>query len=174
MKKNIKRIMGVVYIILAIFVTKFLLDRNDFGVFETNSSYYVSNSAIKEYSNTSLVKFDRSNDYSDLIGEKVYYFNDDGMLKDEMLESFDKENKTFNIGGVTYKISNMLGKPSNGYAVLGALLSFFTTKIVYLLLVILPVFLLLVYEVYLLVIYLKNGKNGKDLKNDKMDKKNKE
>ncbi len=172
MKGKIIAVVGVIYVILSVFVTKFLLDRNDYGVFETNDNYYVSDKTIDEYSNGSLVKFAKMDDYSSLVNEKVYYFNEGKQLKSATLGAYDKDEKVFTIESTNYNVENLLGKPSNGYILIGAILSFLTTKVFYLLFIIIPVVFLLIYEIYLLSIYIRGGKNRKEANDEKKAGKN--
>ena len=173
MKNKLITIIGIIYVILAIFVTKFLLDRNDFGVFETKDNYYAYNTAISECGKTSLVSFPKVSDYGNFLNEEVYYFADDNILKKGVVVSYSPEENTFTVQNDSYSVNNLLGKPEKGYLLLGVLLCFLTTRFVYLVLIIIPVFILLVYEVYLLFVYLKKGKTRKDLK-DETIKENKE
>ena len=167
MKNKVITVLCIIYVILAIFVTSFLLTRNEFRVFELNDSYYIYNPAITEFNKTSLVHFERKEDYGYLAGEEVYYFDNDKILKKETMISFSKEDKKFSVQGGEYEISHLLGKPDRGLFLIGSILGFLTTKFVYLVFIIIPVFILLIYEVYLLFIYLKKGKHGKDLENEK-------
>ncbi len=172
MKGKIIAIIGVIYVILSVFVTKFLLDRNDYGAFETNDNYYVCDKVIEEYSKGSLVKFTKMDDYSALVNEKVYYFDEDKTLKSAELVAYDKDEKIFTIGDINHSSDSLLGKPTKGYALVGAIISFLTTKVFYLLFIIIPVVFLLIYEIYLLTIYFRNGKNRKEANNEKMVGKN--
>ena len=167
MKSKLITVVGLIYVVLAIFVTKFLLDRNDFGVYELGDSYYMYNSSIVEFNKTSLVHFEKKGDYGNLVGEEVYYFNNDKILKKDELLSFSKDDKSFTVQSGEYGLENFLGKPDRGYFLLGSLLGFFTTKAVYLCLIIIPVFILLVYEVYLLFVYIKKDKKRKVLDDGK-------
>ena len=163
MKGKVLAVIGIVYIILSVFVTKFLLDRNDYGVFETKDNYYICNEAIKEYGSTTLVKFNKNADYTTMINEKVYYF-DESEIKNDTLAAYDKDGKVFTIGDTNHEIDSLLGKPEKGYALVGGLLNFLTTKIFYLIFIIVPVVCLLVYEIYLLVKYIRNGKDNNNEK----------
>ena len=171
MKGKVFAIICVIYVILSVFVTKFLLDRNDYGVFETKDNYYVCNSKIEEYSGTALVKFNKLDDYNKISNEKIYYF-DEKELKSGTLTSYDKEEKVFTVDENNYSVENLLGKPSNGYFLIGSLLSFLTTKVFYLIFIIIPVLILLIYEIYLLVKYVRNNKERKGSNNEKIVEKN--
>lgn len=171
MKRKILTVIGIIYIILSVFVTKFLLDRNDYNVFETENTYYYCNSAIKEYGSTHLVEFDKHEDYTSLIGKNVYYFDANKELKNDILEGYNKEENYFTIGDTNHDVDRLLGIPKRSYFLLGSIINLLTTKIFYLIFVIIPVAFLLVYEIYLLVLYVRNSKNRRD-NNEKVTNKN--
>lgn len=162
MKGKIITIIGVIYVILSVFVTKFLLDRNENNVFETEKAYYYCNSEIKEYGSTHLVKFDKLDDYSSLVGNDVYYFDTNKQLKNGKLESFDKKENVFSINETNHTVDNLLGVPKKGYFLLGSVINVLTTRVFYLIFIIIPIAFLFVYEIYLLSIYVRNSKNRRD------------
>ena len=161
MKVKIITVVGIIYVLLSIVVTKFLLDRNDYGAFETGSNYYICNKEIKEFGSTNLVQFEKSDDYSSLINNKVYYFDESKNLKNDVLVGYDKEGKVFTIGEEKHNIEQLLGVPKKGYFLLGIIINFLTTKVFYLIFIIVPVAFLFVYEIYLLVDYIRGNKNRK-------------
>ena len=167
MKGKLIVIIGIIYVILSVVVTKFLLDRNDYGAFETSSNYYVYSDKIEEYSNTSLVKFSKENDYTSLINKKVYYYNDDKEIQSDILTDYNKDEKIFTINDTNYNVEKMLGIPSKGYLLLGVIINFLTTKLFYLIFIIIPVTILLIYEIYLLFVYIRNGKSRKSDNNER-------
>ena len=168
MKKKLITIVGIIYVILAAFVTKFLLDKNEFGVFETKNNYYVYSDELDNYSKSSLVRFEKNINYNDLINEKVYFFNEEKKIKSDVLKSIDDNGAVFTINETKYNIANLLGKPNNSYVFLGTLLNILTSKVFYLLFIIVPMAFLLIFEIYLFVIYIRNSKDGKDSNNAKI------
>ena len=174
MKKKLLIIVFVIYIIIALFATKALLDRNEHNVFVTKNNYYICNEKIKEYDESSLVRFDKNANFEKMVSEEVYYFDDNNELKYDKLTEYDKEKRIFKIDSSNYDISNLLGKPDRAYQLVGSILNVLTSRAFYLIFVIIPIFGLFIYEIYLLVIYMSHNKDGKDNDNDeKTNKKNK-
>ena len=166
MKRKSFLICGIIYTIIALIITGFLLIRNEYGVFETKNSYFLCDEAITEYRASSLVKFDKKiND--EKVDKEVYYFDENKNIKKDSLESFNQDEKVFTVNNSNYNYDNFLGIPSASFWGIGAIINFFTKKFVYLLFVIIPVTLLLGYEIYLLYLYIKNNKNKRELENEK-------
>ncbi len=168
MKRKVLIVIGIIYVLLTIMVTKFLLDKNKFGVYETKNNYFICSELIKEYPKTSLVRFSKNVDYTSLINDKVYYFDESKELKYDVLKSIEDDGMVFTINETKYNIDNLLGKANASYILLGGLLNFLTTKVFYLVFIIIPMTLLLIYEIYLFVAYIRNGKVGKDSNNAKI------
>lgn len=170
MKGKIISVIGIIYIVLSVFVTKFLLDRNDYNVFETQNSYYYCNSEIKEYGATHLVLFEKMDDYTPIVGKNIYYFDANKELKNGVLASYDKDEKVFTIDDTNHSVENLLGVPKKGYFLLGTIINVLTTKVFYLIFIIVPVAFLLVYEIYLLILYVRNNKNRRDSNEENVNK----
>ena len=47
MKKKLLIVSFVIYLVIVLIATKALLDRNEYGVFETKNDYYICNEKIK-------------------------------------------------------------------------------------------------------------------------------
>ena len=167
MKKRILLIIGSLYIIFAIIITIFLFNKNEYGIYETKNSYFICNEAITEYSNSTLVKFDKNNKIESFIDRKIYYLDNNKEVKKEKVESYDKKQDIFMINDVPYESKYFLGQPSRGYILVGTLIKFLNNKIPYLIFIIIPVVLLLIFEIYLLIRYMKKKKDNKDEKDTK-------
>ena len=171
MKKKLLIVSFVIYLVIVLIATKALLDRNEYGVFETKNDYYICNEKIREYDNSSLVHFDKNANYEKLIGEDVYYFDKNSELQSGKLALYDKENKVFNANSITYEIDKLLGRPDKAYQIVGSLLNIITSRAFYLIFVIIPIIILFVYEIHLLMRYISREKDGKEMNNDKKTKK---
>lgn len=171
MKKKLLIVLFIIYAVIALFATKTLLDRNEHGVFVTKNNYYVCNEKIKEYDGSSLVHFDKNADYEKMIGEEVYYFNNNNELKYDKLATLDKEKGLFGIGDFNYDIGNLLGKPDKAYQLVGSILNIITSRAFYFIFIIIPILCLFIYEIYLLVNYVSLNKGGKDNDNEKKSEK---
>ena len=169
MKKKVLLVLFIIYIIIVLLVTKTLLDKNENGVFDTKNYYYVCNEKISEYDKSSLVRFNKNVDYEAMIDSEVYYYDDDKKLQSGKLSLYDKENETFTVNDVSYKKDRLLGKADKGYQFVGSLLNFLTSRVVYLILFIVPILALLVYEIVVFIKYcIKDKKTGN---NDEKKKK---
>ena len=167
MKKKVFIVSIVLYAIVVIIATKALLDRNEYGVFETKNNYYICNEKIKEYDASSLVHFDRNADYEKLVDEDVYYFDNNDKLQSGKLSSFDKESGVFSVLDVSYEKDKLLGRPDKAYQIVGSVLNIITSRAFYLIFVIIPVIGLFICEIYLFVKDLSHAKDGKERDNDK-------
>ena len=170
MKKKILVIALVIYALLVLISTKALLDRNEFGVFETKNNYYYSGE-IENYSSSSLLKFAKNVDFTKLVDENIYYFDKDRALKYDKLSSYDSEKETLTINGDSYKKYNILGVVDSECKVLGSLLNVITSKGFYFAFIIIPIVILFMFEIYLLFKYVDYNKNRKDNNNEKKPKK---
>ena len=170
MKKKILVIALVIYALLVLVSTKALLDRNDYGVFETKSNnYYVGE--VEGYSSSSLLKFAKNVDYEKLVDKDVYYFDRDKIIRNSKLTKYDSETETFTINGDNYKVNNFLGEVDKEYKTLGSILNVITSKGFYFIFIIIPIVVLFMFEIYLLVKYVDYNKNRKDNNNEKKQNK---
>lgn len=168
MKKKLLLVLGILYIMFAIIITIFLFKKNEYNVYETKNSYYICNSSITEYSDSSLVKFNKTDNIASMVDRKVYYFDKSNDIKKGKMESYNEKDNIFMIDDVPYEANHFIGLPSRSYILIGSAINFFTNKIAYLVCIIIPVVLLLVFEVYLLIRYIKRKKKGnKDEKDTK-------
>ncbi len=174
MKKKLFIGLLIVYIIIVLIATKALLDKNENNVFVTKNYYYLCSEKIKEYDKSSLVRFDRKVDYEKMVEEEVYYFDDSKELRTGKLQSYDKENATFNVDDVSYKLERLLGKPSKAYQFIGSVINVMTSRVFYLIFFIVPIIALFVYEINLFVKYLYRNESKKDNDEKRKDRKDKE
>lgn len=166
MKKKILVIALIIYALLVLASTKALLDRNEYGVFETKSNYYYSGE-VENYSKSSLLKFAKNVDYEKLVDKEIYYFDKDANLKYNKLTSYDSEKENFTINGEEYKKSNILGVVDSECKVLGSIANLITSKGFYFVFVIIPIVVLFMLEIYLLFKYVEFNKNRKGNNDEK-------
>ena len=153
MKKKLLVIALIIYAILVLISTKALLDRNEYGVFETNNNYYYSGE-VQNYSKSSLLKFAKNVDLEKLVDKEVFYFDKDRSLKYDKLAAYDKEKETLTINGENYKKFNFLGEVDHEYKVVGSLLNIITSKGFYFIFIIIPIVVLFMLEIYLFFKYI--------------------
>lgn len=170
MKKKVLIIALVVYALVVLISTKALLDRNEYGVFETKNNYYYSGK-VENYLESSLLKFSKNVDYSELVDKEIYYFNADANLALDKLVSYDAESEILEINGEKYKPRSILGVVNSEYKVIGSILNILTSKGFYFVFIIIPIVILFMYETYLLVKYFDYNKNRKDNTDEKKPKK---
>ena len=166
MKKKLLVIALIIYAILVLISTKALLDRNEYGVFETRNNYYYSGE-VQNYSKSSLLKFAKNVDLEKLVDKEVFYFDKDRSLKYDKLAAYDKEKETLTINGENYKKFNFLGEVDHEYKVVGSLLNLITSKGFYFIFIIIPIVVLFMLEIYLFFKYIDYNKNRKDNNNEK-------
>jgi len=166
MKKKMLVIALIVYALLVLVSTKALLDRNEYGVFETKNSYYYTGE-IKDYPKSSLLKFAKNVEYEKLVDHEVFYFDKDGALGFDKLASYNSEKEMFVLNGEEYKMNHFLGVVDSEYKMLGSFFDIITSKGFYFVFVIIPIVILFMFEIYLLFKYMDYNKNRKDNNNEK-------
>ncbi len=170
MKKKVLIIALVIYALIVLVSTKALLDRNEYGVFETKNNYYYSGK-VENYVESSLLKFSKNIEYDKLVDQDVYYINGDNALALGKVSSYDADSELFIINDENYKTRNVLGTVTSEYKVIGTLLNILTSKGFYFVFIIIPIVVLFMYETYLLIKYIDYNKNRKDNSDEKKPKK---
>ena len=166
MKKKILVIALIIYALLVLISTKALLDRNEYGVFETRGNkYYVGE--VEGYAKSSLLKFAKNIELDKLVDKDVYYFDRDKILRNDKLTKYDGETEVLTINGENYKKNNFLGEVDKEYKCLGSILNVITSKGFYFIFIIIPIVVLFMFEIYLLVKYVDYNKNRKGNNNEK-------
>ena len=148
-----------VFIILAIVISLFYFHREEDGKYKFSRTYYIHDKGIGDYSSSALVSFPIKGDYTNLIGQDVYYYDNNNLMKGNLV-SISPQDKRFVIGDSEYNIDNFLGAPSNGYPVFGSVLDFVTDKTVYICGILIPGILCILYEIYAFIIGFKEEKNN--------------
>lgn len=166
MKKKLLVIALIIYALLVLVSTKALLDRNEFGVFETKNNYYYSGE-VENYSKSSLLKFAKNVDLEKLIDKDVFYFDQNKVLQKGKLSAYDKEFDVPNVNGENIQKNNFLGVVDHEYKVLGSIFNVITSKGFYFIFIIIPIVVLFMLEIYLLFKYVDYNKNRKDNNNEK-------
>ena len=170
MKKKLLIVALVIYALMVLVSTKALLDRNEYGVFETKNNYYYSGK-VENYLESSLLKFAKNVDYDELMGQEVYYFNNDNKLALGKVAGYDGDSEIVVIDEENYKTKSVLGVVKSEYKVIGTILNILTSKGFYFVFIIIPIVVLFMYETYLLVKYIDYNKNRKDNSDEKKPKK---
>ncbi len=172
-KKFLKGLWGLVEVIIIIYVicmTAFLLCKNKYGFTQIGDMTYITiNEHLQSYlpetkENDLLMVKQNNKDIN--VGDKIYYYaveNNEYVIKtahvkeivisedDMALYQLDDEAKT------TIATTRVIGKYSAIYHNIGGVLDVLQSRIGFLLLVILPILLIFMYQIYALIIVIKYG-----------------
>lgn len=159
MKKIIIRLLISFYVLLTILFTIGLLVFNNKSFFATDKYYYL---VIKEnalnYKKGSLLVFDRIDNYNDLVGKEVYYFDQGNNINISVVDeitTLDNGEYNIEINRQLYKSDRILGKEvKSSCKELGEVLLFFTNPVFFFIMIIFPLVVLLCYEIYLYAKYM--------------------
>lgn len=169
--KKVLKIFGVIFIVLyalvAVTLTVCLLNYNDYNVTEFNnrSLVIVQDDDLRPDFNKGDLVVVYKNDFKDIkIGDKIFFYD---TYKDEIRinlgsvidkEVINKEETTFVMDG-EYSLSGeyVIGKASTSksYATLGTILSVLESRFGFLFIIIFPILILFIYEIYVFIKELK-------------------
>lgn len=177
MRKVLKCLLGIVEVIIIVYavsITTLLLSKNKFGYTQLGNNILVM---INEDNKENLTRFTKGDlaviskvNYNDVnVGDELYYFvteNDEYIIKAGIVASKNgdkasaiytfEENKELTIAS-----ERVIGSFSgHSYASIGGMLSFMESRIGFLITVILPIMVLFIYQVYNLIIGLKDDKKN--------------
>lgn len=161
MKKIVWSILGLVYILITVMITIFLLAHNDYNLAEIgDNTYFVIKNDNEKYDKGDLLLIDHTKSNNIAIGKDIFYYNTytDSMKVDIAkivdVEVISSKETTYLLDNDAYISSEyVIGSmddvrivPILGYIV-GALESTWG----YLLFIVLPLFLMFVFEIYSIV-----------------------
>ena len=164
MKKYIINILLLIYFVIAIPVTIILINYNDYNVTEFNeNTLIITNEILEEkYPKKSLLLI-KNNKVTDVkIGDTVIYYDtrySPVEIKCDKVSEIITDTNTYVIGADSVYVSKeyIIGNQDSVkiYPILGSIIKSLTSKWGYLLLIILPIFILFCLEAYLLIKELK-------------------
>lgn len=172
MKKIFKflfSIVGVVYVAVAVFTTAFLLNRNDYSVtqFGESSLFIVNEDEMQPYySDDTLLVIEKKANESIEIGEKIFYYD---TYSNEKVIKFNEVTKKEKITDVettfTTKDNSVLSSEyvigsestTTDYVLLGSVLNVLQSKWGFLFIIVFPLFLAFIYEIYAIVKEVREG-----------------
>lgn len=142
MKKIVLRTFLVIYLLFIVLTTFLLLKENEYKVsIIGNKSVFVLNNDLY----ISKLK----NKYN--VNEEIYYSNKRGKIYNSKIVAIENQNFILD-NNETIKEKNIAGtKKFVKLALVGFLYKIFTMKYVYLLVVILPIFISFIYEIYQII-----------------------
>lgn len=171
----------VVIIVYAIILTSFILSRNKYGYTQFGDYTFYNVSLIGETNIDNVKKGDllivkNSNDINK--GDLIYYyavFDDNYLIKSDVVLDVKKEDLTalYTVddgSNLTVSSNKVLGKYSSIYPKWGSVLTVLESRIGFLFLVLLPIIIVFIYQIYEFVIILRYEKVEDD-DDDDSDKK---
>ena len=163
MKVVLKFIIGIVvciYLVVVVFATGFLLNKNDYGVSKFLGKYLIvidDDSLSPDYKSHSLLVMDPVSNEDVEIGDKIFYY-DTYSTKHQIKYTKVTRKEKVNEDEVTYTLRDntlvsgqyVLGseKTVMSQSFLGKLLYILQSKWGFLLIVVFPLFLAFIYEIY--------------------------
>lgn len=159
MKKVVLNIFIFLYFILTVITTYCLLSYNKFNTVEFKDKYLLSaNKYLTDFDGTSLLVVTKDSNYE--IGEDVLYYDVNGnivtvkMNKIKNIEKVNEKESTIVLeNDLTLSSENVLGKKSKTttYAFIGAIFSLLTSRWGYLFIIIFPMLVAFIYEIFAIV-----------------------
>lgn len=175
----------VLIVVYVIFVTSCILCRNKFGFTQFGSYTLVSMNELRsnaldtEMGNLLVVKY--TTDIK--VGDVIYFYapdNEEYVINSLNVTAIRKDGNRYlyTVGdkGKTINSTRVLGKYANQYANLGTIKDTLESRLGFLLLVLLPIMIVFIYQIYQFVIAIKYNKNEEEVEEEEqvVDKEPKE
>ncbi|MDD3187242.1 MAG: hypothetical protein PHD02_02065 [Bacilli bacterium] len=165
-KKIILGILGVIFFGFAIIMTILLLGMNDYGVSQFGNTSLViipSDISSDNYTKGDLVVVESKKIGQLNVGDEIFTYKLDGsgavyIQLGEIGEVHTDEDAVTFVNGDTYSMKFVAGIATDKYSNLGTYMSIIESKWGFLFIVLVPSFLMFVWEFYALVIEIKYGK----------------
>ena len=160
-KKIIIVILGIVFFSFTIIMTILLLSRNDYGITQfNNTSLLFISETYNNYNKGDLVVVEAKKIRNIKLRDElfVYQFDNSGIVSIDsgiVSETYPNENIIFFEDGGAYAMELVIGKPSKVYSKIGGYLSIILSKWGFLFIVLIPCFLVFIYEIYALIFEIK-------------------
>ena len=164
MKKGLKIVIGIfvcIYLVVVVFTTGFLLNKNDYGVSSFLGKYLIAiddDSLEPDYKEHSLLVINPVKNDDVEIGDKIFYYYDTKhqikFTEVTRKEKINEEEVTYTLRDNTLVSSEyVLGseKTVTSLSFLGKLLYILQSKWGFLIIVVFPLFLAFIYEIYAIV-----------------------
>ena len=164
MKKGLKIVIGIVvciYLVVVVFTTGFLLNKNDYGVSSFLGKYLIAiddDSLEPDYKEHSLLVINPVKNEDVEVGDKIFYYYDTKhqikFTEVTRKEKINEEEVTYTLRDNTLVSSEyVLGseKTVTSLSFLGKILYILQSKWGFLIIVVFPLFLAFIYEIYAIV-----------------------
>ena len=173
--KNFLKVLGIVllvpYVIIAIIVTVFLLNYNEYSVTEMGNKTYVTvkgDELAPEYKDGDLLVIEKKSNDDINVNDYIFFYEENNEKKTVVIDLARVVSKrkvtdtetTFKLeGDVDYSSEFVIGSTANTkvYSGWGSVLAALESRWVFLGLVILPMLFLFLYELYEFVIEVKKN-----------------
>ncbi len=172
-------ILGVLYAVIAIFLTACLLKYNDYKIteFGNTSLIIVNNDELNpDFEKGSLLVVSKDNADKIEVGDSIIFYNTYNnqvslsLGKVELIEKINEKETTYTIGG-HYNISSqyLVGstKDTKVYKGLGTILGILESRVGFLIIIIFPISLAFLYEIYVLILEVKRSIKEESKKEEK-------
>lgn len=166
MKKGLKIVAGIficIYLVIVVFTTGFLLNKNEYGVSKFLGKYLIAiddDSLAPDYKEHSLLVLNPVTADDVEVGDKIFYYDTYSTEHKIKFTEVTRKEK-INDDEVTYSLRDntlvsgeyVLGseKEASSLSLLGKLLYILQSKWGFLLIVVFPLFLAFIYEIYAIV-----------------------
>ncbi len=187
MKKVLRFIWSIVELVIiayVILITSFILCRNKYGYtqigdYTFNNIALIDERNIEDTKKGDLLVVKNTNDIKK--GDRIYYYaayNEVFIVRSDYVVSIESDDYsslyTIERNGEKLTIANtrVLGKYSNTYSNLGAILDVLESRVGFLFLVLLPIMIVFIYQIYEFVMILRYedvNKEDRKRKNDSVD-----
>ena len=173
----------VIIIVYVIAITAFILCRNKYGYTQFGDYTFDNVSLIDERNITTAKKGDllvikNSNDFK--VGDVIYYYaayNETYVVRSDVILKIDDDGYTslFTIkrgdDEITVVDTRIIGKYTSTYKGLGAFLDVVESRVGFLFLVLLPIMIVFIYQVYEFVMIIRYERVDDEIEDEKVDKK---
>lgn len=143
MKKVVFNIFICIYVVITILVTYVLLSYNEHNVAEFNKFYLISDKS-------DLVVINKNDNIN--IGDNVYYYDNKSIVNSSIVSDISIDIYKLD-NGITIGKDDILGNMNNSrkYSFLGSVYYVLTSKWGYLFIIIFPMVMAFIYEIYEIV-----------------------
>ncbi len=164
-KKVLLIFIGVVYFVFALAMTILLLNQNDYGITEIDgNSFVIINDQISsdkyEKGDLVIVKKQRFDELK--VGDEIFTYRDVNQTSYQVTlgvigELYPDDEQLAFENGDGFSIDFVLGKAVDTYSGIGSFLSLIQSRWGFLFVVLVPCFLIFIYEIYALIVEVKYG-----------------
>lgn len=172
-------ILLIIYLSIVILASVLLLSKNDYGITEFSQKALIPINYKNQkynYNNTDLVIIEKVDFNNIKINDELFIYKTDANhnsveVVPSIIKEINKEEQYVTLEDETvWGVDYIAGKSVKCYKNLGGLISFSMSKWIFFVIFIIPCFLILIYEIYLLVITVKyDDYSEEDLKSEKDD-----